>query len=708
MRTNGRFVSLVVAAFVAALAISGCGGGNSGGGGNNPPPSTGVVTVYPGTASVPAAALATVQFTAFLPSQPSATFTWSLSGGASDGSIDANTGLYTPPNSVPSPATVTITATDTAATGEKGTATITIVAAQGVTVSPAALSVPAGTTITFTASASGNPVTPTWEVNGIAGGNASIGTITAGGAYTAPLTPPSGGSVTINAVSGANSGTATAIITFSNNSLNGAYAFSYSGSDASGANPGGSGGPPVLAVAGSFTASAGSISGLEDYNSGGSFTVAMALPVSGTYQVFPDGSGSAVLNNPAALRSTEVWQFTLAAGGAGGPSQHALLVRFDGTATGSGTIDRQNTAELSNLSSISGNYVFGISGSDPSGFPVQFAGIFGTDGAGGIPVNSGEEDINYAGNATQPNSPDLSLHGSYSLDTNNPGSGRGYITLTNASSQAACTCQFAFYMVDSTHLKVVEIDQTAILSGDVYAAPSTAHGSYTQASFSGNFAFTLGGADLNGGSPYAQGGVLSANGSGGITGGVVDTNDGGTRHLNETVASSTYTVDPSLGRITFQITYGSANTNFAAYAASNGSAEIISLDPNLMDSGLGFLQTGTATPAGAFALNLGGVVNGNNGGEQDIAGQIGIPASDAPTGNIDINDFENSGNVTTGVPIGSASSVGSAGSNGRGTASIATHLGTYPLLYYTVDANTALLLESDSPRTMVGIVLRQF
>jgi hypothetical protein len=698
---------MILAAFVAALLISGC-GGKSTGGGNNTPPATGVVTVYPGTATVPADAQATVQFSAFLPSQPSATFTWSLSGSAGSGSIDANTGLYTPPTSVPSSATVTITATDAAATGEKGTATITIVAAQGVTVSPAALSVPAGMTTTFTATSGGNPVTPTWQVNGIAGGNASIGTITAGGVYTAPLTPPAGGLVTINAVNGADSGSATATITFSNNSLNGAYAFSYTGSDASGSSPSGSGGPPVLAVAGSFTASAGSISGLEDYNSGGSFTVAMALPVSGTYQIFPDGSGSAVLNNPATLRSTEVWQFTLGAGSAGGPSQHALLVRFDGTGTGSGTIDRQNTAELSNLSSISGNYVFGISGSDTSGFPVQFAGIFGTDGAGNIPVNSGEEDINYAGNATQTNSPDLSLHGSYSLDTNNLGSGRGYITLANASSQASCTCQFAFYMVDSTHLKVVEIDQTALLSGDVYAAPNTARGAYTQAGFSGNFAFTLGGADLNSGSPYAQAGILSANGSGGITGGVVDTNDGGTRHLNETVATSTYTVDPNLGRITFQITYGPASTNFASYAASNGSAEVISLDANLMDAGLGFLQTSTATPQGAFALNLSGAVNANGGSEQDVTGQIGIPASGAPTGNIDINDFENSGNVTTGVPIGSASSVGAAATNGRGTASIATHLATYPLLYYTIDANTALLFESDSSRTMVGTVLRQY
>ncbi|MGH9688520.1 MAG: beta strand repeat-containing protein [Candidatus Acidiferrales bacterium] len=708
MRTDSRVAALAAVAFAAALAVTGCGGGNAGGGGgSSTPPASGVVTVYPGVASVPADASATVQFSAFLASQPSATFTWTVTGAAA-GTINASTGLYTPPTAVPSPATVKITATDTATTSEQGTATVTIVALQGVTVSPAALAVAAGTSATFTATVSGSAVTPTWQVNGIAGGNATVGTITAGGVYTAPSTPPSGGSVTITAVNGASTGTATAAVVFSNNSLSGAYAFSYSGSDASLSNPSGSGGPPVLAVAGSFNASAGSISGIEDYNSGGSFTVAMALPVSGSYQVYPDGSGSAVLTNPAALSGKETWQFTLAAGTAGAPSQHALLVRFDGTATGSGTIDRQNTAELSSLTSVSGNYVFELSGSDVNGYPIQFAGIFNTDGAGNIPANYGEEDINHAGNATQPSTPDLSLHGSYSLDTSNLGSGRGYITLINTSSQAACNCEFAFYTVDSTHLKVVEIDSSAILSGDLYAAPNTARGSYTSAGFSGDFAFTVGGADLNSGLPYAQGGVVIANGSGEVTGGAVDTNDGGSRHLNESVTSTSYTVDASLGRIALPITYGGTTANFAAYAASNGTIEMISLDPNYMDSGLGFLQTSTTTPEGAFALNLNGVLNSNGYPEQDIAGQTTVPASGAPTGNLDINDFENSGRVTTGVPFGSASSLGSAGTNGRGTASATTNLGTYPLIYYTVDGNTVLLFESDSSRTVVGALSRQF
>jgi hypothetical protein len=706
MRSSCKFVSMVWLGFAAVLALSGCGGGNSstggGAGGSSAPPASGVVTVYPGSASVPADAHAQVQFSAFLPSQPSATFTWSVSGGATNGSIDSSSGLYTPPTSVPSPATVTITATVTGASSETGTATIAVVAAQGVTVTPAAIAVAAGTSTTFSATASGSPVTPTWQVNGIAGGNATVGTITAGGAYTAPLTPPSGGSVTITAVNGAANGMATATIVFSNNSLNGSYAFSYSGSEQNG----------PLAVAGRFTAnsSSGGISVLEDYNSPFSSTLAMALSLSGTYQVNPDGSGSVTFTNPDTIGGTEVWQLALAAGNSGGPSQHTLLVRFDNTATASGTIDLQNTAQLSSLSSVSGNYVFNVSGIDGSGFPLQMAGIFNADGSGNIPVNSGEQDINDDGSATALSGPDLSLNGNYSLDTGRLGTGRGYITLNNTSAATNVrSTEFAFYMVDSTHLKVVEIDSNAELSGDIYAAPNTTRGSYSLASFSGHYAFTLGGSDLNSQNPYAQGGVLIANGNGGVTGGVLDVNDGGNRQLNQSISSTSYTVDPNLGRIALPVMLGRTTINYAAYAASNGSIQIISLDPVFMDSGMGFLQTSTSTPQSDFALNLGGIVNAA-GAEEDVAGQITIPSKETPTGNVAINNPSSgkSGTLVAGVPIESNSSIAATDSNGRGAATIASHLETYPLIYYTVDANNVLLFESDSSRTMVGALGRQF
>lgn len=693
MRTRTAVAGLTISFVTAILAMAGCNGARFPSAPSSP---SGVVTVYPATANAPVGQ--EIQFTAFLPSQPNTAFTWAVSGGSANGTI-SSAGVYTAPASVPSPATVTVTATNSAATNETGTAAITIVAAQGVTVSPTALAVPAGTTQTFAATVSGSPVTPTWQVNGVAGGSTADGMITAGGLYTAPLTPPPGGSVAITAVSGAMTGTAAVTVVFSNNSLSGPYAFSYSGVDSSGS----------LAVAGSFTASpaTGSISGLEDYNSLRLTTVAQAIGINGTYAVYPDGSGTALLSNSVTSTGTETWQFTLTSAPQGEATQHAVLVRFDSGATGSGTMDQQDPSKF-NVASISGNYVFGLSGIDTSFLQLQFAGIFNADSAGHIPLNLAEEDINDGGIATSPSTPDTSLHGSYSMDLNNPNSGRGFITLVNTSSEYSCNCQFAFYMVDNTHLKVVETDLNAQLSGDIYAAPNTARGSYTLASLDGHYAFTLGGADVlsNGGAgaPYAQGGVFVANGSGGVTGGVLDTNDGGGTSLGASLAATTYSVDPSLGRMFLPLMAGTTTTKFAAYAAKDGSLEMISLDPRFLDSGIAFPQSVTTAPQGPFALNLSGVVNASGGFREDDAGQVTIPNSGAPFGNLAINGSV----LVTGVPLTAGSVVNSTDSNGRGTATFNTHLATYPLAYYTVDGKTVLVFGTGNSRTMVGVLMKQF
>jgi serine protease len=73
-------------------------------------------------------------------------------------------------------------------------------------VCPASSSVTAGTgSQAFTASfANTTNEAVTWEVNNIVGGDATVGTISTSGIYTAPATPPSPSTVTIQAVSAAN------------------------------------------------------------------------------------------------------------------------------------------------------------------------------------------------------------------------------------------------------------------------------------------------------------------------------------------------------------------------------------------------------------------------------------------------------------------------------------------------------------------------
>jgi hypothetical protein len=82
-----------------------------------------------------------------------------------------------------------------------------------VTVSPAVANVQTGATQQFTATVSNSAPITTWSVDGVAGGNATVGTITSGGLYSAPTAVPAGGVVTISArIAAGQSGTASVTI----------------------------------------------------------------------------------------------------------------------------------------------------------------------------------------------------------------------------------------------------------------------------------------------------------------------------------------------------------------------------------------------------------------------------------------------------------------------------------------------------------------
>ena len=73
-----------------------------------------------------------------------------------------------------------------------------------VSISPASASLFTGRSTTFTATVTGSTnKNVTWAVSGTAGGNNTVGTISAAGVYTAPEAPPSPNSVTVTATSSA-------------------------------------------------------------------------------------------------------------------------------------------------------------------------------------------------------------------------------------------------------------------------------------------------------------------------------------------------------------------------------------------------------------------------------------------------------------------------------------------------------------------------
>jgi serine protease len=71
-----------------------------------------------------------------------------------------------------------------------------------VMVSPSAASVGAGGTQAFSATVANTPNTAvTWQVNGVTGGNSTVGTVSLSGLYTAPVTVPSPATVNVRAIS---------------------------------------------------------------------------------------------------------------------------------------------------------------------------------------------------------------------------------------------------------------------------------------------------------------------------------------------------------------------------------------------------------------------------------------------------------------------------------------------------------------------------
>jgi Protein of unknown function (DUF1565) len=159
---------------------------------------------------------------------------WEVNG-APGGSAGAGTistaGLYTAPAVVPSRGMVTVTAVSAANQAQSASARVSVTLPQtAVSLTPATVSVPPGGSQQFTAAvANAANAAVTWEVNGVLGGSAAAGFISASGLYTAPATPPSPPIVMVTAVSQQNpAAAANAGVTLGNGA---AFYVSTTGSD---------------------------------------------------------------------------------------------------------------------------------------------------------------------------------------------------------------------------------------------------------------------------------------------------------------------------------------------------------------------------------------------------------------------------------------------------------------------------------------------
>jgi len=606
------------------------------------------------------------------------------------------------------------------------TAIVTVGTALGLAVSPPSAAVPAGGSQQFSVLLNGVAGGASWSLSSASGGN--LGSIDSNGVYTAPPFPPPGNALTVTATVIGSDGspvtdTATVTVSYSDHSLSGPYAFSYTGNDGSG----------FLAVAGRFVADGNGniVSGAEDIQSFLNGT-SVALPIMpSTYSVGSDGRGMASI---VTSRGSSTWRFVLTT------NVHAQLTLFDTDVTGGGSIDQQGLNGLTNSTSvISGRYAFSLLGTHASASfdPLGIAGEFPTDGSGNIPNSDAVLDVNDNGisNSGTVTRADTTLNGSYALDPANPGTGRGTLTLQSSTiGSGANARRFVFYTVGTTtnssnaiavsQLHLIEIDGIAFTAGDMFLAATT------PGLANSGYVFTAGG-NVAGGS-YAAGGVFASDGVSKTSNGVIDINSTGSYNSGPSLGSCSFTVSAATGRIdlglfpsggTCPSLSGSGVTEFAAYPTALGSVVLLELDSSAVATGLAYQQCGplsdgcgSASPslsasAMAFGLTGQGLFHSPPASsasfQPDLDGELLLSGTSASSGTLDIDNFTG---TFPADPLGTSDSSISNPTNGRGTITLAptNPSATYNIVYYLVDDHTALLLSSGQTPVAVGMAARQF
>jgi hypothetical protein len=462
---------------------------------------------------------------------------------------------------------------------------------------------------------------------------------------TAPVAPPTG--------------------SFSNSNLNGTYVFSVSGIDSQGL---------PYAVVGTFAAngSGGITAGTIDVNDADlSAPVAdSAITGNSSYKVNIDGRGEVAL--ATSPLGTITLDFVLQ------DSSHGLLSEFDSSATGSGTLDLQTTA------TPSGAFAFNLSGTDfssGSADPFATVGNF-TIGSGG--AITGLQDLTDNSIAY----PNESLSGTV---VPGPSTSPGTV-LMNGLGGGLGTLTFDVFVIDSTHLKFIEMDAGKNLVGDAYAATSTTMPS-------GTLAFTLAGSYPGPSSVSAAGGFIVTNGGNITSASTIDTNNGGTVSPSTAPTfSGTYTA-AGAGRYTLALSGFTDGTAYAAYPFSGG-VFLLEIDESGVMSGAAYPQSQITLAGGqGYGLNFTGANLSDSVEVDDIAEFTASSSGLTITGAVDEN-YQPSGTPTLGLVL--SGTYTTPDSNGRGqvgatagNTSNSTLNGGFTITYYSVDGTTYPFIETD-------------
>ena len=478
---------------------------------------------------------------------------------------------------------------------------------------------------------------------------------------------------------------------FTTSSLQGQYAFSMTGTDASGAAT------VPFARIGSFIADGkgGITGGAEDVNIFGSGTTEFAF-TGGSYTVNTDGTGSLSLIDSS---GTITFSITLTSASSG----YMVDLPTDGLSAAGGDFVKQNASSFA-LSGISGPYAFDLSGVDSGGVAesvvgqiVANAGVLTgiADDNDGATINGGAGGgAAVVGHYQGPLNPaDLSSFG------------RGQFAIGGING--------VFYIVGPSQIKLMETTTGGTLLGDAFTQSNVPT---TTGALSGSFVYVMGGAagSSSGSVPLTRGGKFHTSG-GALSSIIVDSSNAGQTSSLSTNSGS-YTIDANgtgRGTISYQIQGQTHAFAYVFYLISPTRAFVQDQTFNVVEDGTMLAQGSSSITdsslAGNYALTWSGVTSTNVGsGEEDLVGATSL-ASGALTGSIDLNEFASGGQGTKIPMTGTLKLSSDPTSHNSLTVNLATNPANNGItaFAYVAANNNVLLMTTQSVRVAVGVMTPQ-
>lgn len=552
----------------------------------------------------------------------------------------------------------------------------------------------ASLTATVTNDSAAKGVTWTCAPSGACGSFNPTGT--ASGASTTYTAPAAAGSVTVTATSVTDttkSASATITITAPSGPTlsDGSYVFSISGMNAV---------PEPYSVAGVFTVKSGAIMGGEQdfvaccqnatdlINPTGS---SLSATASGNLQItltLCSGTDCTKTDTTVGVSGVETFAGAMMASGTSG-----RVIEFDASASSSGTIDLQTST-----AAPAGSYAFAVQGVNSASTPAPLAigGVINISGSS-ISTTTSAFDLNNNGTIFTDQT-----FSSGSVGTPDA-SGRVVLSLVPSNTSIPAGIGFAGYIIDATHMRLVEVvDPLGGATGGTALGQNAAN-----LSVSGNsYVLGLTGNDKHG--VLQAAGVLTPTPGATTISGNVSYSDLAGGGVAKPITGGTYVADPNVpGRVTVTgLTDGSLNVDLEMYVDGNGNVLVVTLDTGDVLEGVGYQQTGGGSfTAGSFSGNYVMDATGADAVKElelDAIGPISADgtsalASPASTG-FDLNARSQSAPVSnatvSGTFTGSADGVFSPGT--LTGLDVTTSTNSDVFVYYVVDTTRVIGIETDA------------